>query len=198
MSQTTAEEGSRAAGGPEDGPPVTELLLDWQAGDASALEAVTPIVYEELRRVAESYMRREGPGHVLQPTALVHEAYLRLVGLDVAWQGRKHFYAVAARMMRRILIDCARRRSAARRAPELTVALDGLEIGVEREERMVDLDEALRALEALDERKARVVELRFFAGMTIDETAEVLEVGHATVERDLKMARAWLAQAMGG
>ncbi|MEM9558178.1 MAG: ECF-type sigma factor [Acidobacteriota bacterium] len=181
-------------------PDITELLLEWREGDDAALEALTPIVYEELYQVAEAYMRRESPAHLLQPTALVNEAYLRLVGLEVDWRGRKHFYAVAARLMRRILIDCARRRRAARRAPELTIALDEESVGagavVEREAHLVALDEALRDLESLDERKARVVELRFFAGMTIAETAEVLDVSPATVERDLKMARVWLAKTM--
>ncbi len=179
--------------------PVTRLLVSWQSGNPDALGELTPIVYGELRRLAQSYMSREGPEHVLQPTALVHEAYLRLVGLDVRWHGRQHFFAVAARLMRRILIDFARQQTAAKRGgPERTVALDGLEIAIEQASDLLALDDALQRLAEMDERKARVVELRFFAGLTIDETAEVISVSHATVERDLKLAKAWLAREMDG
>ncbi len=175
---------------------VTQLLLDWRSGDRQALERLTPSVYGELRRLAQHYMMGERADHTLQATALVHEAYLRLVGLDVRWHGRKHFFAVAARLMRRILVDFARRKSAAKRGPELTVSLEGLDFALERAEHLTALDDALAGLGRVDERKCRVVELRFFAGLTIDETAEVLEVSHATVERDLKMAKAWLAREM--
>ncbi len=185
--------------GPDAPPesPVTRLLISWQSGNPEALDQLTPMVYSELRRLAHSYMSREGPDHVLQPTALVHEAYLRLVGLDVRWHGRQHFFAVAARLMRRILIDFARQQAAAKRGgPERPIALDGLEIAIEQATDLLALDDALKRLAAMDERKARVVELRFFAGLTIDETAEVLTLSHATVERDLKLAKAWLAREM--
>ncbi|MEM7583611.1 MAG: sigma-70 family RNA polymerase sigma factor [Acidobacteriota bacterium] len=179
--------------------PVTRLLISWRAGNSAALDELTPMVYSELRRLAQSYMSREAPEHMLQPTALVHEAYLRLVGLDVNWHGRQHFFAVAARLMRRILIDFARQQAAAKRGgPERPLALDGLELAIEQATDLLALDDALQQLAAIDERKARVVELRFFAGLTIDETADVLEVSHATVERDLKLAKAWLAREMDG
>lgn len=177
---------------------VTRLLLAWRDGDAAALEQLTPIVYEQLRRLAHRHMRRERVGHVLQTTALVHEAYLRLVGLDVEWQGRNHFFALASRMMRRVLVDFARRRQTDKRGGELVeTTLEVDQLAVHRSEDLIALDDALRSLEALDPRKGQVVELRYFGGLTIPETAAALGISHATVERDLKLARAWLVEQMG-
>ncbi len=183
--------------GHEPGTPVTRLLIEWRRGDEQALEELTPMVYSELRQLAQHYMSSESREHLLQPTALVHEAYLKLVGLEVEWNGRHHFFAVAARLMRRILIDFAREQRAAKRGgPEPTVALDGFEVATERASDLLELDAALRQLSELDQRKGRVVELRFFGGLTIDETADCLSVSHATVERDLKLAKAWLAREL--
>ncbi len=178
--------------------PVTALLEEWRSGDPRALELLTPVVYKELRVLAHSYMRGERAGHLLQTTALVHEAYLKLVGLDMQWHGRVHFFAVAARLMRRVLVDFARERDSAKRGGGVAhLALDEALISNRQPLDVVVLDNALERLSELDPRKARVVELRFFAGLTIDETGEVLEVSHATVERDLKLARAWLARELG-
>ncbi|MEO1365637.1 MAG: sigma-70 family RNA polymerase sigma factor [Acidobacteriota bacterium] len=176
--------------------PVTRLLLEWRAGDGGALDRLMPLVFEELRGVARRRMRSEGPV-TLQPTALVNEAYLRLVGMDVDWQGRVHFFAIAASLMRRILVDEARRRQAKKRGGgEPVLALEDADGASRESPELVALDDALRDLEKLDARKARVIELYFFAGLTINETAEALDIGHATVERDLKMARAWIARQM--
>ncbi len=181
---------------------VTRLLLDWRGGDQEALGKLTPIVYQELRRLAHNYMRQEPAGHLLQTTALVHEAYLRLVGEDIDWQGREHFFAIAANQMRRILVDYARRRRAQKRgggADELPLEEAEQKPDASRapDLELLALDRGLERLAAIDERKCRVVELRFFGGMTIDETAAVLKLSHATVERELKMARAWLGREMG-
>jgi len=177
---------------------VTALLQEWRGGDREALELLTPVVYAELRSLAHRYMRGERAGHLLQTTALVHEAYLKLVGLDMQWNGRVHFFAVAARLMRRVLVDFARERDSAKRGGGLAhVSLDEALVSSQKSLDVVVLDDALERLAAFDPRKARVVELRFFAGLTIDETAEVLELSHATVERDLKLARAWLARELG-
>ena len=182
---------------------VTRLLLEWRDGDAQALDELAPIVYDELRRLARRYMRRERAGHTLQTTALVHEAYLRLVGEDVAWEGRDHFFAIAATVMRRILVEFARRRQAEKRGGGVEdVPLHEVDrsptpataSGPDAE--LLALDVALEQLASIDERKSRIVELRFFGGMTIDETACVLGVSHATVERDFKMAKAWLSSTM--
>ncbi|MEM8933759.1 MAG: sigma-70 family RNA polymerase sigma factor [Acidobacteriota bacterium] len=173
---------------------VTRLLLDWRAGDPSALGQLMPLVYEELRSVARRHMRSEGP-ITLQPTALVNEVYLRLVAMKVQWQDRVHFFAIAASLMRRILVDEARRRQTKKRGGgEPMLALDDADGAVHAPAELVALDDALSDLARLDERKARAIELRFFAGLTIAETAEALGVGHATIERDVKMARAWLAR----
>ncbi len=178
---------------------VTRLLLKWREGDAEALEELTPIVYGELRRLARRYMRSEREGHVLQTTALVHEAYLKLVGLDMSWRGRVHFLAVAARLMRRVLVDYARERDAAKRGGGAqALELDEARMVATPQAGVVALDEALSSLARIDERKSRVIELRFFGGLTIDETAEVLGVSHATVERDMKMAKAWLGRELKG
>ena len=193
--------GAPERGHPERGhPEITRLLQDWRAGNSNAIDELVPLVYQPLRRMAASHMRREG-AVTLQPTALVHEAYLRLVGVNVQWQDREHFFALASSMMRRILVDEAKRRRADKRGGgEKTLLLvddlDGME-NVFQPTDLLALDDALTKLGQLDERKMRVIELRFFAGLTIEECARALEVGHATVERDLKMARAWLVHHMG-
>lgn len=183
---------------------VTGLLRRWRAGDPGALESLLPKVYAELHRLADSAMRGEGQ-ITLQPTALVAEAYLRLIDIDVAFSDRVHFFAVAANLMRRILIDEARRRKAQKRGgarrPQSLEALAerGFEPAAETnigDLDLVRLDEALLRLEKLDRRKSQVIELRFFAGLTIEETAIALSTSHATVERDLKMAKAWLAKEL--
>lgn len=175
-------------------PSVTELLVSWSHGDPDALDRLTPLVYHELRVLARARMRGENEGHLLQTTALIHEAYLRLVGLDVDWQGRVHFFAMASQLMRRILVDFARAQRTAKRGghlPRLPLQEAGLLVQ-DRPDDIIRLDDALTALARFDPRKARVIELRFFAGLTIDETAAALEVSHATIERDLKAAKAWL------
>lgn len=177
---------------------VSRLLIAWRAGSPAALERLTELIYGELRRLAQSYMARERHAEVLQATALVHEAFLRLVDLELDWQDRQHFLAMAARQMRRVLVEQARRRAADKRgAGAEVVTLDALAGDLAQPVDLLGIDEALERLEKLDARKARVLELRCFAGMTIDETAAVLEVSAATVERDLKMARAWLVRELG-
>lgn len=178
---------------PERG--VTALLKDWSGGDGAALERLMPLVYGELRRLAASYLRVERKDHTLQPTALVHEAYLRLVDQrSVNWQNRAHFFGIAARMMRRILVDHARRRQAAKRdAPALMIEVFG-GAGGERDPELLALDEALSGLEALDARQAKIVELRFFGGLTVEETAQAEGISPATVKREWRTARAWLAR----
>ena len=173
---------------------VTVLLQAWSGGDREALDQLTPIVYDELRRLARHYMRGERSGHTLQTTALVNEAYLRLVDLKrMSWQNRAHFFAVSAQLMRRILVDYARRHNLKRGAGIQHVALeDTAMLGGGREPDFVALDLALRELAAMDARKAQVVELRFFGGLNVDETAEVLKVSPITVMRDWSTARAWL------
>ena len=167
----------------------------WNAGDQSALERLLPLVYAELRRVAQNQLRHETPGLTLQPTALVNEAYLRLVQItDMTWQGRAHFFAMCSRLMRQILVDAARARRVAKRGGgAIRVALDEdlLPAGSPLPD-VVALDDALQALEALDARKCRVVELRFFTGLSVEETAAVLEVSTDTVSRDWTFAKSWL------
>lgn len=174
---------------------VTLILQEWSDGDTGAPARLMPLVYAELRSLARNYLRHERPGHTLQPTALVHEAYLRLVGQTrLTWQNRAHFYGVAAQMMRRILVDYARTRGAEKRGgPAPQLSLD--EARFSPEERPADLlalDDALVTLSETDERKARVVELRFFGGLNMEETAEVLKVSEKTVRRDWQMAKLWL------
>lgn len=174
---------------------VTQLLVEWSNGDTSALDALIPLVYDELRRLARHYLQQEKPGHTLSSTALVHEAYLRLVNQRaVTWQNRAHFFGVASQMMRRILVDHARRRgSQKRRGEAYTLALDDPSLAVEhRSVDLVALDEALNGLAKLDQRQSRLVELRFFGGLSIEETSEVLGVSTPTVKRDWASARAWL------
>ena len=181
-----------------DHPPtqdVTGLLQQWRAGNADALERLLPLVYEELRGVGRGGLRQEQPGHTLQATALVHEAYLRLIGSrTLTPQNRAHLFAVAARLMREILVDHARRRHALKRGGDVTVlGLDGVDAGVENNVvEVLALDEALMELASLDPRVGRVVEMRFFAGLTIAETADALDVSPATVERDCAVAKAWM------
>jgi RNA polymerase sigma factor (TIGR02999 family) len=183
---------------PEETSRVTQLLLRWREGDEEALEEVTPLVYEELRRLARRFMRGEGSGHVLQTTALVHEAFLGLVGLELQWQDRVHFFSMASRLMRRVLVDFARRQRAEKRGGGVPVVeLDESLVGALPDFDLLALDQALEQLAAIDERKPRVVEMRCFGGMTIDEVAEALDVSHATVERDLAFSRAWLARRLG-
>jgi RNA polymerase sigma factor (TIGR02999 family) len=177
---------------------VTNLLVEWRRGDRAALDRLIPIVYGELRRVASARLSNEG-SHTLQTTALVHEVYVRLVDLDrMTLQNRTHFFAMAARLMREILVDHARRRHALKRGGDVTVlGLDGVDAGVENHVvEVLALDEALTGLARLDERAGRVVELRFFAGLTIAETAEALGVSAPTVERDWTVAKAWLLQRL--
>jgi RNA polymerase sigma factor (TIGR02999 family) len=185
----------------ENGSDVTQLLLAWQAGDRDALDRMLPIVYDELHRLAAGYLRRERPDHTLQPTALVHEAYLRLVRQrQVDWRNRAQFVGVAAGMMRRVLANYARDRSAAKRAGDREqVSLSLVEEGQGPPDvDIIALEEALERLAALDPRKVRVVELRFFGGLAMDEIAEVLGISRATVEREWSFARVWLYDAIAG
>lgn len=173
----------------------TQLLRAWAEGNRDALERLTPRIYQELRRIAGHCMQNERPGQTIQTTALVHEVYLKLVDVhNVDWQHRAHFFAISAQIMRHILLDRARRRVAAKRGgPAAKVNLDELpEIGSGRARELIALDDALVALAEADPRKARVIELRFFGGLSVEETAEVLKVSPDTVLRDWKMARAWL------
>lgn len=180
-------------------PEVTRLLMSWSKGDRSALEALMPLVYGELRQLASAYLRRERPGHTLQSTALVHEAFLRLVDQrGVEWRNRAHFYGIAAQMIRRILVDYARAQHAEKRGSgNMKLSLDeALAVPGKTELDLLGLDQALDRLAALDVRQARVVELRFFAGLSIEETAEVMELSPATVKREWTTARAWLFREM--
>ncbi len=174
---------------------VTRLLFAWSNGDQAALEQLTPLVYSELHRLAHRYLGRERKGHTLQTTALVHEAYLRLIDQkEVRWQNRAHFFAIAAQMMRRILVDYARSRNVAKRGGGARqVSLDeAMDVSDERAADVIALDEALKSLSDLDQRKGRIIELRFFGGLSIEETAEVLGVSPGTVMRDWTFAKAWL------
>ncbi len=178
---------------------VTRLLVLWTGGNQQAMEDLLPLVYDELRKLARRYLQRERPGHTLQSTALVHEAYLRMIDQhDVSWQGRAHFFGIAAQMMRRILVDHARGRDAAKRgagACKLTLDEDLL-APAERDINLVALDQALDTLAKLDSQQGRIVELRFFAGLSIEETAEVLKISPATVKRDWAMAKAFLSRQL--
>lgn len=177
---------------------VTQLLIDWSKGDQAALDKLTPFVYDELHRLARHYMRRERPGHTLQTSALVNEAYLRLVDQSVPWQNRAHFFGIAARLMRQILVDHARAHNyAKRRGGAQKVSLDqAADLAQARASDLVALDDALNDLAAMDPQQSRIVELRFFGGLTIEETAEVVGLSHATVEREWSAARAWLRREM--
>jgi len=180
---------------------VTKLLAAWSQGDQSALKSLIPLAYEELRGLARYYLAREKPGHTLSSTALVHEAYLKLVTQkDMTWQNRAHFFGVAAQMMRRILVDHARSQASAKRGGgTVTLAIEeGGELAAPRqhEVNLIDLDDALKSLAKLDERQSRMVELRFFGGLSIEETSEVLGVSTPTVKREWASARAWLFREM--
>jgi RNA polymerase sigma factor (TIGR02999 family) len=171
---------------------VTELLRKWREGDQAALDLLMPLVYQELRRVAHNYLQRERPDHTLQSTAVVHEAYLRLVEGAVEFQNREHFFAVAAQLMREILVDYARRHRSRKRDGGYKLALDEALKLPSKEVDLVDLDDALKELARMDARQGRIIELRFFGGLSIEETAEVLSLSAATVERSWVSARAWL------
>ena len=176
---------------------VTEMLRDWRKGDQEALEQLIPVVYDELHRQAARYLRREHPGHILQTTALIHEAYLRLINQqNIEWQNRAHFYAIAARLMRQILVDHARRRQATKRGgSDIKVPLEeAMVISPGENVDLVALDEALTRLAAIDPQQSRIVELRYFSGLSVEETAEVLGVSSRTVNRDWNVAKAWLRQ----
>ena len=180
---------------------ITQLLQDWSGGDETALDKLMPLVYEELHQLAHQHMRREQPGHMLQTSALINEAYLRLVDQQqIRWESRAHFFGIAARLMRRILVDEARKRNAAKRggrAIEVSL-IEGANIAREQAANVVALDDALKTLQAIDSRQSEIVELRFFGGLSIGETAEVLKVSPGTVMRDWTFARAWLRQQMDG
>jgi RNA polymerase sigma-70 factor, ECF subfamily len=179
---------------------VSTLLQAWSDGDQTALERLTPIVYEELRRLARQYLRRERRGHSLQTTALVNEAYIRLVDYKgMQWQNRAHFFAASAQLMRRILVEHARRRNLKRGGGVEHVPLEEVAVvGSGRAANLVALDDAMHALERIDSRKAQVVELRFFGGLNVDETAAVLKISAVTVLRDWSTAKAWLYREMTG
>ena len=180
---------------------ITELLVGYGRGDKEALDQLMPIVYDELRRQAARYLRREQAGHTLQTTALIHEAYVRLVDQrNVQWQNRAHFFGIAAQLMRRILVDHARTKKRVKRGgskvqvslADATVATTGPDLDI------VALDEALERLEKLDQQQSRVVELRYFSGLTVEETAEVMGISTATVKREWSLARAWLHRELSG
>jgi RNA polymerase sigma factor (TIGR02999 family) len=186
---------------PDEAPPpqVTQLLIDWGNGDENALQQLIPLVHDELRRVARRHMAHERAQHTLQATALVNEAYMRLIDIrQVRWQNRAHFFAMSARLMRRILVDFARsRRYQKRGGGAQKVSLDeALIVSPEPGSDLVALDEALTALAAVDQRKAQVVEMRFFGGLSVEETAEALHVSRDTVMRDWKLAKAWLLREL--
>jgi RNA polymerase sigma-70 factor, ECF subfamily len=178
---------------------ITRLLRAWGSGDAEALDRLTPLVYAELRRIARCHMAGERPDRSLQTTALVHEAYLRLVdSAQVRWQDRAHFFALSSQLMRRILVDAARARGSAKRGGMAQrVDLEGAAIPSKgRDRELVELDEALEALARFDPRKAKVIEMRFFGGLSVEETAEALEISPQSVMRDWKLAKAWLEREM--
>ncbi|MCA1620535.1 MAG: sigma-70 family RNA polymerase sigma factor [Acidobacteria bacterium] len=179
---------------------VTRLLVAWGSGDRAALDRLMPLVHEELRRLARHYMSRERPGHTLQSTALVNEAYLRLVEQEgMRWENRAHFFGIAARLMRQVLVDHARGRQAAKRGGEqYRLSLSEVDLISSRPDvNLLALDEALGRLEAVDPQKSRIIELRYFGGLGIEETAEVIGVSPAKVKRDWSMARAWLRCEIG-
>jgi len=179
-------------------PDVTQLLQAWSRGDTSALKKLTPLVYKELHRVAHRYMAMENPGHTLQTTALVNEAYLRLVSNRATWQNRAHFFAISAQLMRQILVDFARSRHQLKRGGKIQrVSLEEATVSSEEPDAdLVALDDALNALAAVDHRKSRVVELRFFGGLSVEQTAEVLKVSADTVLRDWRLAKLWLMREL--
>jgi len=176
---------------------VTRLLGEWAKGDQRAFEQLLPLVYGELRQIAASYLRKERQGHTLQPTAVVHEAYIRLVHQKKPnWDDRKQFFGIAARLMRQILVDHARKRHAGKRAGQRVSLEDALNFQRGRGEALVALDSRLNALEKLDPRKCKAIELRYFGGLSMDEIAQALDVSPVTVRRDLRVAKAWLHHEM--
>jgi RNA polymerase sigma factor (TIGR02999 family) len=178
---------------------ITDLLSRWRAGDRLALDALMPLVYDELRQLARHYLRREDSNHTLQSTALVHEAYVRMAGQKAPdWKGRTHFYGVAARLMRQILVDHARRRQADKRGGDaITLSLDERLVGAAATNvDILALDDALNRLAALSPQQSQIVELRFFGGLSIEETAEAMDISAATVKRGWTTARAWLFREM--
>ena len=177
---------------------VTQILLDWRSGNEDALKQLMPMVYDELRRLASRYMRSERREHTLQPTALVNEAYIRLVDMKVSWQDRAHFFAVAARLMRRLLVDHARAHHRAKRegdAARLSLD-DAMEVSSEPGSDVIVVDEALTRLAEFDTRKSEILELRYFGGLSNEEVAEALGISRATVQRDLRLAKAWLIREL--
>ena len=180
---------------------ITHLLKVWSDGDERALERLTPLVYEELRQQAARYLRRERRGHTMQTTALINEAYLRLIDAqNVRWQGRAHFFAIAGNLMRRILVDHARRRDAEKRGgSQIRLTLDpDLTVAKQSDIDLLTIDDALTRLSAIDPQQAQVVELRFFSGLSVEETAAALGISTRTVKRDWSVARAWLRREIGG
>jgi RNA polymerase sigma factor (TIGR02999 family) len=177
---------------------ITRLLRRWSQGDRDALDQLMPAVYEELHKLAGSYLRHERPGHTLQPTALINEAYMRLVKQDFPeWQSRRHFFGVAAQLMRQILVEHARARAAAKRDGGQKLSLDeALIFSEEKAGELVALDDALTSLAGFDERKARIIELRFFGGLSLEETAEAMGISIATIGREMRLAQAWLHREM--
>jgi RNA polymerase sigma-70 factor (ECF subfamily) len=179
---------------PADSRPVTQLLRRSRHGDRAAFDELIPIVYDQLHRLASRAFRAESPGHTLRTTALVHEAYMRLVDADVDWNDRTHFYAVAARVMRRILVDHAKGQARQKRGGDADrISLEaGMDVGAQAPAQLLDLDQALIKLAARDQRKSDVIELLFFGGLTYDEASEALHISPATLHRELQMAKAWL------
>ena len=203
--QSRRRQGDRTVTSSGESAEITRLLKAWGRGDAGALDRLTPLVYEQLRRMPRGYLRNERPGHTLQATALVNEAYLRLVDTrNLDWTDRAHFFAVCARVMRRILVDAARSRAALKRGGQAdrvehstAIDLDQLPTtGTEMSAQVCALDEALTTLARIDPRRAQVIELRFFGGLTVEETGYVLQVSPQTVMRDWRLARAWLAREL--
>lgn len=180
---------------------VTQLLRAWAGGDQAALEQLTPLIYRELRQLAKSYFRHESPAHTLQPTALVHEAWLRLVEQNSPdWQSRSHFFGIAARIMRQVLVDHARSKQARKRGADLQrISLsDCAQTAAESSADLLSLHEALGELERFDPRKANAIDLHYFGGLTIQETADALSISRPTAERDLRLGQAWLSRHMKG
>jgi RNA polymerase sigma factor (TIGR02999 family) len=177
---------------------VTQLLHEWRGGNAQALDELMPVVYEELRRIAGRCLMQERPGHTLRATALVHEAYMRLVDADIDWADRVHFYAVAARVLRRVLVEYARSHNRQKRGAgaEMVPVDEAMVVSPQASSIVVDLDEALSRLAIHDQRKSDIVQLLFFGGMTYDETAAALDISPATVHRELKLAKAWLSREL--
>jgi len=178
---------------------VTQLLQQWSSGNKQALDELMPVVYDQLRKLASNCLRAERPDHTLRATALVHEAYLRLVDSDVAWQDRVHFFAVSARMLRRILVDHAKSRNREKRGGEFEkIPLDeAVMVGPQSDKGIVELDDALKRLATQDQRKSELIELLFFGGLTYDEAAAALKISPATVHRELILAKAWLYRELG-